>query len=45
LRLAGLHSEKIAVLELRTAFSGAHALQMDGASRPGGARREPRLSR
>jgi len=28
LHLAGLHSEKIAVLELRTAFSGAHALQM-----------------
>jgi hypothetical protein len=28
LRLAGSHSEKIALLELRTAFSGAHALQM-----------------
>jgi hypothetical protein len=28
LRLAGSHAEKIAVLELRTAFFGAHALQM-----------------
>ena len=28
LRLAGSHSEKIAVLELRTAFSGAQALQI-----------------
>ena len=27
-RLAGLHSEKIAVLELRTAFSGAQGLQI-----------------
>ena len=28
LRLAGSHSEKIAVLELRTAFSGAQGLQI-----------------